>query len=299
MYKHQACVTALLEAKATAGTSDNIGLTPFHAAAQGGDVGCMDALLEAGAKVEEPANSGAVPLHTAVAAEQVDGVIALLKAKAAVDPVANTGHTPLAMAVSKGNKEIIAILTNAGADAKAVARLGSGYIGQYQLLQNQITGGRLESKNEQKVIQPLLLEFAIPIVLIELVYSYCYNPHAPTAFLKKPALGTIGESPAVASPENLSSPFLTHSSSSSSSVGIFSPAPAASSFRNEPSLLVDVSQNFSPPPISLREQKLAGVSPVSRIANRSTLFSMTTKDKILATAVVAAVVGVIVYHYSK
>jgi len=118
-------VEALLFVGASISTTNYIGSTPLHLAAQFGQADVASVLLKAGASTEAGDNNGWTPLHVAAASRgNVDVAKILLEAGASVDAKDDDRHTPLHEAAYRGNADVAKILLEAGASVDARTQSG-------------------------------------------------------------------------------------------------------------------------------------------------------------------------------
>ena len=101
------------------------GLTPLHAAAQGGHAGVVRVLVEARADVNaREKKQGVIPLFVAARDGTAAAVAALVSAGADVRATTEGGFTALHAAAERGDQSIVQVLLRNGAPADARARDG-------------------------------------------------------------------------------------------------------------------------------------------------------------------------------
>jgi len=114
---HKDLVDLLLEHNATIDARASDGSTPLHVAARKGHAAVAELLLRYGAPVSAAAAGGLAPLHHA--AEMGHSVVVqyLLAANASADARAQDGSTPLHFAAREGHAWVVEALLDAGAEA--------------------------------------------------------------------------------------------------------------------------------------------------------------------------------------
>ena len=94
------------------------GVTPLHAAAQGGHAAVIMLLLDAGAKIEAADQAGCTPLHDAAFCGRPAAISALLAGGAAPHAVDVTGRTPLHLAALSGGAAAVSALLAAAPETQ-------------------------------------------------------------------------------------------------------------------------------------------------------------------------------------
>ena len=101
-------------------TTDWLGASPLHYAAQYGHVETVQTLLNAGIAKDARTKIERTALHVAAQEGHTDSVTALVSSGADVDAKDMLRMTPLHWAVQRGHRDIMEILLNNGADVSIV-----------------------------------------------------------------------------------------------------------------------------------------------------------------------------------
>ena len=113
---HQACIEALIRARANVAATTNNGHTPLHIAAEQRDATTSKYLLSMGANPEAMTKTGITPVYRAAQLGSVEAVEVLVLAGGQVNRVTGDNWTPLHIAVENNHVEVVQYLLSRGVD---------------------------------------------------------------------------------------------------------------------------------------------------------------------------------------
>ncbi|XP_037516084.1 GA-binding protein subunit beta-1 isoform X2 [Rhipicephalus sanguineus] len=153
-------------------TTDWLGTSPLHMAAQNGHVATAEVLLRAGISRDARTKVDRTPLHVAAQEGHLDVVELLLKHSADIEAKDMLRMTPLHWAVERGHLDVIKCLLRWGADVSATSKfekspldiaLDNDYVEVVRVLQEHVCNPtRTKETVEQTFILPISQVTKVP-----------------------------------------------------------------------------------------------------------------------------------------
>ncbi|KAL1423133.1 hypothetical protein MTO96_021509 [Rhipicephalus appendiculatus] len=175
-------------------TTDWLGTSPLHMAAQNGHVATAEVLLRAGISRDARTKVDRTPLHVAAQEGHLDVVELLLKHSADIEAKDMLRMTPLHWAVERGHLDVIKCLLRWGADVNATSKfektpldiaLDNDYVEVVRVLQEHVCNPtRTKEAVEQTFILPISQVTKVPTGAIGTAHKVLKTiPAATTALV--------------------------------------------------------------------------------------------------------------------